>query len=108
MSATALVAVVLWTGAACGEGDEGAVSPDQIQRDAKVIFRADLKPGSTGEAAARIVRQFAGMEGVRGTRGDDGNHVWISGTTDATPEQVDAIEQQVNDLSAVASVPQLR
>lgn len=68
LSATALVAVVLWTGAACGEGDEGAVSPDQIQRDAKVIFRADLKPGSTGEAAARIVRQFAGMEGVRGTR----------------------------------------
>lgn len=105
MSATALVAVVLWTGAACGEGDEGAVSSDQIQRD---VFRADLKSGSTGEAAARIVRQFAGMEGVRGTRGDDGNHVWISGTTDATPEQVDAIEQQVNDLSAVASVPQLR
>jgi hypothetical protein len=106
--AAALAAVVLWTGAACGQADEGSVSSDEFERDAKVIFRADLGPGSTGETAAKIVRRFARVDGVWGTRGDDGKHVWIYGMADATLEQIGEIEQRLNAVSAVASVRRLR
>ena len=103
-----LIVLALWTGAGCGEGDKGSVSSDQLERDAKVVFRADLKPGSTGETAANIVRRFADVEGVWGTRGDDGKHVWIYGVTDATPEQIDAMEQRLRRVPSVTAVRQLR
>jgi hypothetical protein len=104
--AMAMVAVLLSTGAGCG--GESSVSSDEIQRDAKVVLRADLKSGSTGETAAKIVRRFTRVEGVWGTRGDDGKHVWIYGTTDVTPERARSIQRQLESVSAVESVTQLR
>lgn len=68
-----LVAAAL---AACG-ADAVSVSTDQIKQDAKVVLRADLRPGSTGVTASRIVRQFIDVDGVWGTHGDDGRHVWV-------------------------------
>jgi hypothetical protein len=104
--AMALVAVALSTAAACG--GEASVSSDEMQRDAKVVLRADLKSGSTGETAAKIVRRFTHVQGVWGTRGDDGKHVWIYGTTDVTSEQAKSIHRQLEDVSSVESVTQLR
>ena len=104
--ARTLVAVVLSTGSACG--GEASLSSDEMQRDAKVILRGDLRPGSTGETAARIVRGFGGMEGVWGTRGDAGKHVWVYGTTDVTPEQVISIRRHLQNVSSVESVTQVR
>lgn len=104
--AMTLVAVALSTGTACGGAS--SVSSDEIQRDAKVVIRADLKSGSTGATAAKIVRRFTRVEGVWGTRGDDGKHVWIYGTTDVTPEQTRSIQRELEGVSAVESVTQLR
>jgi len=84
------------------------VSSDQVQRDAKVVFRADLRSGSTGKTAAKIVQRFTRVDGVWGTRGDDGKHVWIYGNTDVTPEQANAIQAQLEDVTSVESVTQLR
>jgi hypothetical protein len=106
--AMALVAAALSTSAACGGGGKASVSSDQVQRDAKVVLRADLKSGSTGEIAAKIVKRFTHVEGVWGTRGDDGKHVWIYGTTDVTPEQAKSIQRQLEDVSSVESVTQVR
>jgi hypothetical protein len=106
--AMALVGVALATGSACGGGEASSVSSDEIQRDAKVVLRADLKSGTTGETAAKIVRRFISVEGVWGTRGDDGKHVWIYGTTDVTSEQAKSIHRQLEDVSSVESVTQLR
>lgn len=104
----ALVAVAFSTSAACGGGGEASVSSDQVQRDAKVVFRADLRSGSTGETAAKIVQRFTRVEGVWGTRGDDGKHVWIYGTTDVTPKRARSIQRQLEDVSSVESVTQVR
>ena len=102
----ALVAVLYSTGSACG--GEASLSSDEIQRDAGVVLRADLKPGSTGETAARIVRAFARVEGVWGTRGDNGKHVWIYGTPDVTSGQVRSIQRKIEDAPSVTSVTQVR
>jgi hypothetical protein len=104
--ATVLVAVVLSAAAACGGA--ASVSSDEIQRDAKVVLRADLKAGSTGETAAKIARRFTRVEGVWGTHGDDGRHVWVYGTTDVTPKQAKSIQRQLEGVSTVESVTQLR
>ena len=101
-----LFAVVLSAGAACGGA--GSVSSDEVQRDAKVVLRADLKAGSTGETAEEIVRRFARVEGVWGTHGDAGRHVWVYGTTDVAPEQAQAIQRQLEGVSTVESVTQVR
>jgi acetylornithine deacetylase/succinyl-diaminopimelate desuccinylase-like protein len=104
--AVALVAVVLSISAACS--GEASVSSDEVQRDAKVVLRADLKSGSTGETAAKIVQRVTRVEGVWGTRGDGGKHVWVYGTTDVTPEQARSIQRQLEDVSSVVSVTQVR
>jgi len=106
--AMALVAVAFSTSAACGGGGKASVSSDQVQRDAKVVFRADLRSGSTGKTAAKIVQRFTRVDGVWGTRGDDGKHVWIYGNTDVTPEQANAIQARLEDVTSVESVTQLR
>jgi hypothetical protein len=102
----ALVAVTLSAGAACSGAS--SVSSVEIQRDAKVVLRADLRSGTTGETAAKIVRRFMRVEGVWGTRGDRGKHVWVYGTTDVTPEQVKSLQRQLEGVATVESVTQLR
>ena len=105
-TAAVLFAAAMSTATACGGASSS--SSDQIPREAKVVFRADLKPGGTGAAAARISQQFIRLDGVWGTHGDSGRHVWIYSTTDATPGQVSAIRGRLGQLTSVLSVTQLR
>ena len=105
-TAAVLLAAALSTSTACGGASSS--SSDQIARDAKVVMRADLKPGRTGATAARISQQFIRLDGVWGTHGDSGRHVWVYITTDATPGQVSAIRQRLEQLPSVLSVTQLR
>ena len=105
-TAAVLLAAALSTATACGGASSS--SSDQIARDAKVVMRADLKPGSTGATAAMISQQLIRLDGVWGTHGDSGGHVWIYITTDATPGQVSAIHRRLGQLRSVLSVTQLR
>lgn len=93
--------------AVTGCGGEASLSSDQVRRDAKVVFRADLEPGSTGKTAARIVQRFR-LDGVSGARGDSGSHVWVYSTGDVTSEQVAKIRERLESLPAVESVTRLR
>ena len=94
--------------AAAGCCGESSVSSDQIQRDAKVVFRADLKPGSNGAAAARISQRLIRVGGVWGTNGDSGRHVWIYSTRAVTPAQVRGIRRVLSRDSWVASIKRTR
>src|SRR3954452_5631151 len=71
----AVVATMLIVASGCG-GGSGSTSSGDAERDARVVLQADLKAGSTGKTAARLTHKFIGLEGVAGTRGDGGQHVW--------------------------------
>jgi hypothetical protein len=73
-----------------------------------VVLRADLKPGSTGMTAARLTQRFIDLDGVAGTRGDAGEHVWIYSTPDATAEQVATARSALSAVPAVVRVEQVR
>ena len=105
-TAAVLLAATLSTATACGGASSS--SSDQIARDAKAVMRADLKPGGTGATAARISQELIRLDGVWGTHGDSGHHVWVYSTTDATPGQVLAIRRRLGQLTSVLSVTQLR
>ncbi len=100
------MAALLVAPAGCGGDGKGSVSSNQVQRDAEVVLRADLRPGSTEETAARIVRRLVDFDGVAGTRGDSGEHVWIYSTTDVTAAQITTIRKGPNGISSVSSVRQ--
>lgn len=99
-----LLAVAIATAGllSAGCGGVSSASSGQISQDAKVVFRADLIPGSTGQTAARIAQEFMHVSGVWGTDGDSGQHVWIYSTRDVTPAQVRAIRQDLSRDPSVA------
>ena len=86
---TGAVAGLLLLVSGCSGGSD-SISSGDIARDARVVLRADLQPGSTGETAARLVHKFFDLEGVAGTHGDAGRHVWVYTTPDATSAEVSA------------------
>jgi hypothetical protein len=91
-----------------GVSSAASASSGQVQHDARVVFRADLRPGSTGQAAALIAQRFILISGVSGTRGDGGRHVWIYTTPDVTSAEVAAIRQDLSRDPSVASVERTR
>ena len=74
----------------------------------RVVLRADLQPGSTGKTAARLAQKFIDLDGVAGTRGDAGHHVWIYSTPDATGAQVSAALAALHAESSVVRVETVR
>ena len=104
---TAAVAILLLATSGCG-GGSGSTSSDEVERDARVVLRADLHPGSTGKTAARLAQEFIDLDGVAGTRGDAGQHVWIYSTPDATSEEVSAALAAMKAEPSVARVEKVR
>jgi hypothetical protein len=80
-------------------GGSDSISSGDIERDARVVLRAGLQPGSTGETAAQLVHKYFDLEGVAGTHGDAGRHVWVYTTPDATSAEISAV------LSAIRTEP---
>jgi hypothetical protein len=91
----------------CGGGSASTSSGD-AQKSARVVLQADLQPGSTGGTAARLAQRFIELEGVAGTRGDAGQHVWIYSTPDATAEEVTAMMTALRASRAVAHIERVR
>lgn len=85
-------------------GGAGGASSEDVRRDASFVLRADLKPGNDGEAAARLTRAWIDHDGVSGTHGDAGKHVWVYGSPDATVTQMDAMFEAMESDSTVTSV----
>ena len=108
LAAVIASAGLLAAGGCGGAPSASSASSGQIQQDARVVFRADLKPGSTGQTAARIAQRFIRVSGVWETRGDSGQHVWIYTTRDVTPAEVRAIRQDLGRDPSVASVERTR
>ena len=108
--AVVIVGAALLAAGGCGGASSASSSGSsgQIQQQAKVVFRADLKPGSTGQTAARIAQRFIRVSGVRATRGDSGQHVWIYTARDVTPAEVQAIRRDLSRDPLVASVERTR
>jgi hypothetical protein len=102
-----VVAAALVAAAGC-DGGAASVSTDQIHREAQVVWRAELQPGSTGQMAARIVRTLIRVDGVWGTHGDDGRHVWVYSLAHVSPQQVGQIRQRVATVPAVVAVERVR
>ena len=103
----AAVATLLLATAGCGGGSASTSSGD-AERDARVVLQADLQPGSTGKTAARLAQKFIDLEGVAGTRGDSGQHVWIYSTPDATAAQLSAALAAMHAESSVVRVEKVR
>jgi hypothetical protein len=91
----------------CG-GGSASTSTGDAQRDARVILQVDLRPGSTGKPAARLAARFIDLEGVAGTRGDAGQHVWIYSTPDATDPDISAALAAVHAVPAVDRIEKVR
>ena len=89
-------------------GDAGGLSSTDVRRDASFVLRADLKQGSDGEAAARLTRAWIDHDGVSGTHGDAGKHVWVYGSPDATVTQMDAMFEAMESDGKVSSVVRVR
>ena len=100
-------AALVLAASGCGGGSASTSSGD-VERDARVVLQADLEPGSSGKTAARLAQKFIDLEGVAGTRGDAGQHVWIYSTPDATAAQVAAARSAMQTESAVARVETVR
>ena len=62
----------------------------------------------TGKTAARLAQKFIDLEGVAGTRGDSGQHVWIYSTPDATAAQLSAALAAMHAESSVVRVEKVR
>ena len=103
----ALVLAIVPAVSGCGESSASTSSGD-VQTNARVVLQADLEPGSTGGTAARLAQRFIDLEGVAGTRGDAGQHVWIYSTHDATAEEVTAMMTAIRASRAVAHVERVR
>jgi hypothetical protein len=104
---TIAIAGLLLLVSGCGGGSASTSSGD-IERDARVVLRADLQPGSTGETAARLVHEYFDLEGVAGTRGDAGQHVWLFSTPDATATEVSAALSALRSDPSVVRVEKVR
>lgn len=103
-----VLAIALVVAAAgCGRG-AASVSSDQVRREAEVVWRAELRPGSTGATAARIVQSLIDVDGVWSTHGDDGQHVWVYSLADVSPRQMGKIRQRVERVPAVVAVARVR
>jgi hypothetical protein len=104
----ALMLVGIGLGAAVwidsSEGGDAGLSSDDVRRDASFVLRADLKPGNDGEAAARLTRAWIDLDGVRGTHGDAGKHVWVYGSPHATVTEMDAALEAMESNAQVTSV----
>lgn len=109
MAKTAAASVALLLAAfAAGCGDEGETSSDDIKRDASFVLRADLKPGTSGSQAFELVESWADLDGVGGTHGDAGKHVWIYGAADATVIEMNEVLATVESNKRVSTTRQLR
>lgn len=104
---TVAVAGLLLLVSGCG-GGSASTSSDDVERDARVVLRADLQPESTGKTAARLVQKYIDLEGVAGTRGDDGQHVWVYSTPDATAAEVAAALSALRMDPSVVRVQKVR
>lgn len=102
-----LLAGVLTLGVAgCDNGDAEAFSISSVQAtaDAKVVWRADLTPGSDGRTAARLGRSLIRVDGVAATRGDSGKHLWVYSSSTPTTAQITSISRRLWAAAQVASV----
>ena len=103
-----LASALIVAAAGCGGGGAASVSTDQIHWEAQVVWRAELRPGSTGQTAARIVQTLIDVDGVWGTHGDDGQHVWVYSLAHVSPRQMGQIRQRVERVPAVVAVTRVR
>ena len=105
-AALMVVALVLgaaaWVDSSDGSVDGG--SSDDVVRDASFVLRADLKLGNDGQAAARLTRAWIDLDGVSGTHGDAGKHVWVYGSPGAKVTQMDAVLKAMQSDAKVTSV----
>lgn len=91
----------------CG-GGSASISSGDIKQDARVVLRTDLQRGSTGETAAQLVHRYFGLDGVAGTHGDAGRHVWVYSTPDATAAEVSAAMSALRADPSVVRVERVR
>src|SRR5262245_12108086 len=101
------VAAMVLAAPGCG-GGSASTSTGDAERDARVVLQADLRAESTGKTAARLAQKFIDLEGVAGTRGDAGQHVWVYSTADATDSEVSAVLAAMHAEPSVARVEKVR
>jgi hypothetical protein len=97
------VAALVLAVSGCG-GGSGSMSSGDAQQNARVVLQADLRPGATGKTAARLAQKFIELDGVAGTRGDAGQHVWIYSTPDASHSDVSAARAAMHAEPSVVRV----
>lgn len=90
------------------EGRTGSVSSVQAMAEATVVWRADLRQGTTAQVAVALTRRFIEYGGVAATRGDNGQHLWVYSTSQPTVEQIAAISRGLSRTLRVDSVHRLR
>ncbi len=94
-----LACLVLLTG--CGSDQRSSID---IERDAKIVVRAELRPGSSGEDAADLGKKYIEFASVAGTRGDGGNTVTLFLSPQATDDEAEAVSQALSRESRVEQV----
>jgi hypothetical protein len=100
---TVAVAALALALSGCGDGSGSTSYGDAVQ-NARVVLQADLRPGATGKTAARLAQKFIELDGVAGTHGDAGQHVWVYSTPDATNAEVTAALAAMHAEPSVARV----
>jgi hypothetical protein len=103
MNVTRLAPGLAWLVLLTGCGAEQR-SLSEVERDADVVVRAELRPGSSGEDAAELGEKYITFAGVAGTRGDRGDTLTLFLSPQATEDEAEAVSQALSRESRVEQV----
>ncbi len=97
--ATGLACLVLLIG--CGSD---LLTSQEAERDAKIVLRAELRPGASGEDAADLTEKYIKFSGVAETHGGGGDTLTVFFSPEATEDEADAVRQALSRESRVEQV----
>ncbi len=97
--APGLAALVLLIG--CGAEQ---TSLSGIARDAEVVVRAELRPGSSGEDGADLAEEYSKFAGVSGAWAEGGDTLTLFLSPQATEDEAEAVSQAFSRDSRVEQV----
>jgi hypothetical protein len=79
-------------------------SLSQIQRDARVVLRAELSPDSSGDDGADLTHEYSKFDGISGARADGGDTLAVFLSPEASEDELDAVKQALSRDSRVERV----
>ncbi len=79
-------------------------SLSETESEARVVVRAELRPGSSGEDGAALADKYSKLASISGAKADGGDTLTLFVSPQATDDEVEAVRQVVSRDSRVEKV----